>query len=788
MMVPMNSAVVTLRKDSPFPVRPDGLWSDQARWPATWICVPNSSTPFVAAYKLEIDLTNPLDIELHVSADERYWLFWNGEMIATGPEKGDEDHWPFDSIKCHFDEGHHTLVAQVWSLGDERAFAQHSVRPGFLLATTEFPDQFNTGAADWVGKRLGGYRFRSPQVAWGTGFNVEMEGTNIDWGFELGLGTGWDAVETVNHATEVNYESEEGPCPLLVPARLPSRIYAPIPGYVVRHVELLPNGTSATRDLPILAANHDPNLSLEKVEASKTVRFLIDLDDYYCAYPRLSVTGGEDATIRVHWQESLFELGPRMEKGNRDAIEGKLFCCIWSREDGVGDTFILDGETRTYEPFWWQAGRYVEVLVTTQSEPITSLRLEFFETRYPTENLAKFESSDPRLAALIPLAVRTLQMCSNETYMDCPFYEQLQYVGDTRLQVLVNYVINTDRRLPEQALRAFDRSRRNRGVTMSRYPSRVRQIIPPFSLWYVCMVDDYARWVGDRELLSDLMPGIYAILLDFLRHVPDADSLLHPLPGWNYVDWVPNWRDGTPPTGKSAPCAPINLQFLLALQAAIRIEDYLNDDRFRGPWQVWASRIAAQIEQFRQPDGRLSDDLAGEFFSEHSQVLARLAGISTNETTRDALAPQPDGKLEQTTIYFTHYLFEAYREMGQTDGILDRLDLWHGLVADGLRTTIEMPEPTRSDCHAWGAHPLFHFLTSILGIRPGSYGFSTVEIRPQLGSLAWAEGSLPHPQGDIHVSVRDGVAKVSIPPGLSGTLHFAGKTVSLAPGESVTLS
>jgi len=435
MMVPMNSAVVTLRKDSPFPVRPDGSWSDQARWPAKWICVPNSSTPFVAAYKLEIDLTNPLDIELHVSADERYRLFWNGEMIATGPEKGDEDHWPFDSIKCHFNAGHHVLVAQVWSLGDERAFARHSVRPGFLLATAEHPVQFNTGSAAWFGKQLEGYRFKSPQVAWGTGFNVEMEGAGIDWGFELGLGTGWGAVETVNHATEVNYESEEGPCPLLVPAQLPSRIYAQIPGYVVRHAELLPNGTSATSDLPILAANHDPNLSLEKVEASKTVRFLIDLGDYYCAYPRLTVTGGRDATIRVHWQESLFEIGPRMEKGNRDAIEGKLFCCIWSREDGVGDSFVLDGESRVYEPFWWQAGRYVEVLVTTQSEPITSLRLEFFETRYPTENLAKFESSDPRLAALIPLAVRTLQMCSHETYMDCPFYEQLQYVGDTRLQV-----------------------------------------------------------------------------------------------------------------------------------------------------------------------------------------------------------------------------------------------------------------------------------------------------------------------------------------------------------------
>ena len=747
------------------------------------------------AYRLVFSVKERSQFTFHVSADERYRLFANGSLIATGPERGDEDHWPFDSIQCDFAAGDHVLVAQVWSIGENRAFAQHSVRHGFLLSATsethpEITPAVSTGVAGWQTKSLTGYRFKSPQVAWGTGSNVEIDGRDVNWNFLDHDSEGWEPATESGPAVGEGFESELGPCHLLTPARLPARLYQPVEGFKIVHAEELPAGTDQTRNLPIAAANHSEALaeSFGQVRPNQVVRYLLDLDNYYCAYPRLTVSGGRDATVRIHWQESLFEPGPTMDKGNRDAIEGKLFCCIWSREDGVGDSFILDGEMRTYEPLWWQAGRYVEVLITTRSKPIADFRLDFLETRYPTENLAEFESSDPRLAALIPLAVRTLQMCSHETYMDCPFYEQLQYVGDTRLQVLVNYVINRDRRLPEQALRAFDRSRRNRGVTMSRYPSRVRQVIPPFSLWYVCMVDDYARWVGDKALLTELMPGIYSVLLDFLQYVPDANSLLHPVPGWNYVDWVPNWRDGTPPTGKVDPCAPINLQFLLALQAAARIEDFLNDDKYRGPWLTWANRLAKQIEQFRQPNGRLSDDLAGEFYSEHSQVLARLAGLSSDEVTQNSLTPREGGTLEQTTIYFTHYLFEAYREMNHPDGILERLDLWHGLVTNGLRTTIEMPEPTRSDCHAWGAHPLFHFLTSILGIRPGSYGFATVDIRPQLGSLAWAEGSMPHPAGDIHVSVREGVATVTLPPGLTGTLHFAGKTVNLSAGESVSLS
>ena len=37
-------------------------------------------------------------------------------------------------------------------------------------------------------------------------------------------------------------------------------------------------------------------------------------------------------------------------------------------------------------------------------------------------------------------------MCAHETYMDCPYYEQMMYVGDTRLEVLTTYAISRDDR------------------------------------------------------------------------------------------------------------------------------------------------------------------------------------------------------------------------------------------------------------------------------------------------------------------------------------------------------
>jgi hypothetical protein len=120
------------------------------------------------------------------------------------------------------------------------------------------------------------------------------------------------------------------------------------------------------------------------------------------------------------------------------------------------------------------------------------------------------------------------------------------YVGDTRLEAKTTYIISRDDRLPRKALRMFDASRFPSGLTQSRYPCRVPQVIPPFSLWWVGMVFDFALWRGDREFVKTLMPGVRAVL-DAFRSCLNADGLVETPPGWNYMDWVPAWKDGIPP-------------------------------------------------------------------------------------------------------------------------------------------------------------------------------------------------------------------------------------------------
>jgi hypothetical protein len=117
-------------------------------------------------------------------------------------------------------------------------------------------------------------------------------------------------------------------------------------------------------------------------------------------------------------------------------------------------------------------------------------------------------------------------------------------------------------------------------------------------------------------------------------------------------------------------------------------------------------------------------------------------------------------------VYFSHYLFEALGRIGRVDLLRDRLSLWTGLREQGLRTVIEQPEPTRSDCHAWGAHPIFHLFATVLGVRPAAPGMAEITVDPQLGGLEWADGTMRTPHGPLRVRVDGAGTKVDLPAGI----------------------
>lgn len=257
-----------------------------------------------------------------------------------------------------------------------------------------------------------------------------IDGRLWAWGHEAGQGEGWQKVSTGSKGI-----SGEG-CfcasttgPWLRPATLPPMLLRSVQGGRVRFAGELGQDPAAT---PIQEAHNDQAAAARRqkmldgeasmeIPAGRRIRAIFDLEQYYCGYPKLTVSGGSGATVRLAWAESLYS-GPKgNEKGHRDEIEGKYF-------RGRSDRFILDGAgKRIYRPLWWQAGRYLQISVEAGDEPVTLDSLEILETHYPLSIDSELApQGDDRLTAALPVLRRGLLMCMHETYMDCPFGEHSQ--------------------------------------------------------------------------------------------------------------------------------------------------------------------------------------------------------------------------------------------------------------------------------------------------------------------------------------------------------------------------
>lgn len=178
-------------------------------------------------------------------------------------------------------------------------------------------------------------------------------------------------------------------------------------------------------------------------------------------------------------------------------------------------------------------------------------------------------------------------------------------------------------------------------------------------------------------------------------------------------------------------------------------------------------------------------------YSQHVNALAILTGVTKGEEAVKVMNQTlADTSLIQCTIYFRYYLNQALKASGLGDQFLDNLQIWRDQMALGLTTWAEMPEPSRSDCHAWGASPNIEFYRILLGIDSDAPGFRKIRIAPSLGKLKEVSGTIPHPLGSVTAAYKldergEGTARLVLPEGTTGIFIWDGKEIPLKPGEQV---
>ncbi len=749
-------------------------------WKGWWITHPDGPQREFGVFHFRKTLTLdsvPQRFVIHVSGDNRYELFVNGERVLAGPARGDLDHWRYETLDIapHLVAGRNVLAAVVWNFAELAPQAQMMNETGFIVQGDGSAEEIANTGQSWkafknqgvsmirldAGK-IGGYLVPGP--------GEEVDGAKYPWGWETKDfdDSNWVAAKPL---------TEGGPRGI---KDTPSR-WMLIPRTIPLMEDKLERFSRVARSSGVEPpAEFIQGASPVTVPANSKASLLFDQSYLTTGYPELVTSGGRGANLKLTYAEALYK---GREKGNRNDIEGKEI-------RGIEDRFHPDGgQHRMFRPLWWRTFRYVQLDVQTGDDPLVIEDFRSRFTAYPFQMKASFESDDAELAKIWQVGWHTARLCAHETYMDCPYWEQLQYGGDTRIQALISLYMTGDDRLVKNAIESLDESRTPEGLTQSRYPSFLPQYIPPFSLFWIGMMHDLWWYHGDVDFLRGYLQGVRGALAWF-EHGLTPSGLLGRLEWWNFVDWPPQFDDGVPAQESNGQSSILSLQFAAGLRNAADLEESYGSKDQAAHDRALASKIAAAVYRSCWDPARklLADTPAHKVFSQHANILGVLEdSIPAAEQRAVMKTVLADSSLIQATYYFRFYLFRAMKKVGLGDEYLAQLRPWREMLALGLTTWAENPEPTRSDCHAWSAHPNFDLLATVAGIEPAAPGFRVVAIQPHLGPLEQLKATLPHPAGDIVVSYqRKGqglAADVTLPGKLSGWFYWNGKKTALHPGQ-----
>ncbi|HUR56682.1 MAG TPA: alpha-L-rhamnosidase C-terminal domain-containing protein [Opitutaceae bacterium] len=770
---------------APFIQRASWIWSAEGAHAAP---APGASSPShyqVRMFRRVFDVADAgaAQLEVNVSADSRYLFFCNGTLLGRGPARGDVNHHFYETydLAPHLRAGRNVLAALVLDMSrvahrpaflgppcGVMTYAGGFVLEGALRCGGEVAEDLSTDGK-WKVAVDTAHRFQNE--------NTTFEGYQGYFEHRISklVPAGWREPrfdDSAWPAATVLYKAER-----LEDRRDPTSPYGLMPRMIPMLSEndpqqfadvFLPGGGAAPAQWREAACGALP----VTIPPNSSFEVILDAGELTTAFPLIAVAGGAGSVVRLTYAEALrlpWEtpgaklLGRRQSLANlashfADETTGWTFdrrgkitgwCDIW--EPAGNET---GGEI--FEPLHWRAFRYIGVQIKTGAAPLEVRALRHRFTAYPYHLAEPFTCSDPKLEKIWSVALHTMKLCSHETFEDCPYYEQMQYAGDTMITSKIAMLATGDYRLSRQSLFHFDWSRLSDGLTQSRYPSRLVQIIPSWSLHWITNVRDYVYCSGDLTVVRELLPGVTAVLDWFRRHA-DSDGLPAKLPFWNITDWCPWWPRGVVPGADSGPTCIISAQYIVALEEAANLHLLLGNTAAHAQFVNEAKELRRALHSrfWSESEGLYFDRPGGPELSQYGNAWAILCGAAGQRERHRMLQRFPhDPKLAPGSFFWWHAGFRALELAGAYDRMPEFLGPWHEMVDYGLSTFVEENSYWRSLCHAWSAHPALEFMTRVLGVTPRTPGFGEIDVAPHRCGLTHARGTVCTPRGPVAVSWR----------------------------------
>ncbi|MFA6129093.1 MAG: family 78 glycoside hydrolase catalytic domain [Bacteroidales bacterium] len=470
--------------------------------------------------------------------------------------------------------------------------------------------------------------------------------------------------------------------------------------------------------------------------------------------PVIGLSAGEDGTdITIGTAERLFP--------DRTAD--------FKRRVRYEDHYITRKGDQQWSPFTWRGFRYLTFPVDLE---IKILDIAAVNRHYAVQDEGSFECSDPLLNRIWNAGRFTLNLCSQDTYMDTPWREQTQYIaGDSRY--LQKYAFYASGLSSEFLTRynilsgAWSQRWATDGSIRSRYPTDwligegTSGYLVDYELEWVIMLGEYYQYFGNKDLILQVYPNLIKLMGKFETLIGKEHGVLSGVPGWIVLD-----HPDTYPMDQQKEITALNCLYYGALRQASRLAKAVVSDPDQS--KIWDSE-AAELKQnikkwFWSADRKLyADSYGSKHCSQQTQVYALLYGLVDEADKSWSVSYIKDqGRASEMSFayYVVYSLFDqedkyALEYIRKYWGDQMKLASFNGGWQEGWNVE-EWTGDIGSTSHAWCSGPTALLPQKVLGVEPvitvSTTAWSEFRIAPHTGDLKWAKGVVSSPAGIIHVS------------------------------------
>ena len=427
----------------------------------------------------------------------------------------------------------------------------------------------------------------------------------------------------------------------------------------------------------------------------------------------------------------------------------------------AGERQIAAGGAGRMETFYPRGFRYLQLAVTGHNGPVRIGRIGAMSQVYPHPDSGSFECSDEALTRIWWAGERTLRVCSEDVFVDCPWRERTLYAGDMLAEIASAYVVGGDTKLGKRCVELFLQSQDpETRWQSSRVPTERCGGLFDYPLLTLLSSEWLQRLTADATYAAHCLPYFREMVDRALESLQPNGLIASFTPP--FIDHHTNW-DGL--------CIPLNALFARALQAYGRLATLAGqpEETQRVAPIAAAMLKAVQTLAWSEARGAFTDYLlegeqSGTYYGVTSAWCSFFGLTSPHQEERllayyEELLGQTDQNPDLPVSAYAAFFLLGGLYQHDHEEFAERFirNRYLPMLEAGSDTIWEMFAPNNSLAHAWSTAPTYYLSTRMLGVRlgmPEAEDFDGITIAPQAANISWAQGAVPHPRGLVEVRWR----------------------------------